>query len=510
MNNKGVIFSGFMYVLLVFFLLSLTTLLMVLNNSKKVSNKSRDGADNLIDSESSEFTFDFKDIYKVCLNNGDTIEGVTEYDVTAVNSNGDNVPVSVSSDFALNLPGTYTYTYTAKDKGKEKSVERKVYVLKNNYEYTGNYVEINPMCDGYYSIELWGADHSRGQGGYAKGTINLSTKDKLYLYVGQNSAVANTTAFNGGTGTSGGYPGGGATDIRLLAGNWNNLESLKSRILVAGGAGAGNIEFSHGGGLVGQKSGVATAGRQTTPGTTQGSYPTASFGYGGGGCGGGGGYYGGGGATCASGGAGGSGFISGGTGSNAITNDTIITHTNNTLHFSGKYFLDTTSKTDTIKPTTTSGSATITFLGKEFPKTNTNLNNVRYIKDCINGSNLSATTNEWIEIQAIKDGINIAHGKNPIGTSAENPARPYSLITDGIVDDINSYGSSNLGGMQCITIDLGKTYDLDEIGVWHLYDPIRTYVDTFTAVSIDNNTWTTILSNLGGETPNGSRISAWD
>ncbi|MFR6022531.1 MAG: glycine rich domain-containing protein [Clostridia bacterium] len=29
--------------------------------------------------------------------------------------------------------------------------------------------------------------------------------------------------------------GGGATDIRLVSGEWNDFESLKSRIMVAGG-----------------------------------------------------------------------------------------------------------------------------------------------------------------------------------------------------------------------------------------------------------------------------------
>lgn len=510
MNNKGVIFSGFMYVLLVFFLLSLSGLLLVLNNSKKISSKSRDGADNLINSSSTEFKFDLKDIYKVCLNSGDTIEGKEEYEVTAVNSSGKEIPVSVSSDFIANLPGTYTYTYTAKDKGKEKSIERKIHVLKNEYNYTGNYEEISPMCDGYYKVELWGADNPRGIGGYTQGVIKLNTQDKLYLYVGQFSTVSNGTSFNGGTASNGEYPGGGATDIRLLAKAWNNLGSLKSRIMVAAGAGAGNVQYSHGGGLVGQKSGIATSGRQTTPGVSEGAYPTAGFGYGGGGCGGGGGYYGGGGAICNNGGAGGSSFISGGAGSNAITNDTTITHTNNTLHFSGKYFLNTTNETDTIKPLASSGSANITYLGKEFERTNVALNNVRYIKDCINGSNVSASTNEWIELQAIKDGINIAHGKVPVGTSVENPSRPYSLITDGITDNITSYGASSISGTQCITIDLGKAYNLDEVAVWHLYDPVRTYNDTFTAVSIDNNTWTTLQSNLPAETPNGSKVTAWE
>ena len=33
--------------------------------------------------------------------------------------------------------------------------------------------------------------------------------------------------------------GGGATDIRLISGNWDSFESLKSRIMVAGGSSGG-------------------------------------------------------------------------------------------------------------------------------------------------------------------------------------------------------------------------------------------------------------------------------
>ena len=41
-----------------------------------------------------------------------------------------------------------------------------------------------------------------------------------------------------GGGGPGQYGGGGATDIRLLSGNYDNFTSLKSRIIVAAGAGA--------------------------------------------------------------------------------------------------------------------------------------------------------------------------------------------------------------------------------------------------------------------------------
>ncbi len=67
----------------------------------------------------------------------------------------------------------------------------------------------------------------------------------MYIYVGEcYNGAKETMCYNGGG--SGGYStvgietgtnGGGATDIRLLNGNWNDFESLKSRIMVAGGGG---------------------------------------------------------------------------------------------------------------------------------------------------------------------------------------------------------------------------------------------------------------------------------
>lgn len=43
--------------------------------------------------------------------------------------------------------------------------------------------------------------------------------------------------------------GGGATDVRLVGGAWNNFDSLKSRIMVAagGGGGSGHEGLSTGG-----------------------------------------------------------------------------------------------------------------------------------------------------------------------------------------------------------------------------------------------------------------------
>ena len=75
----------------------------------------------------------------------------------------------------------------------------------------------------------------------------------------------NATSFNGGGSGSNtcnefkNYLGGGATDVRLKNGDWDNLDGLKSRIMVAAGGGGGlynrnsytGNEPGDGGGLIG-------------------------------------------------------------------------------------------------------------------------------------------------------------------------------------------------------------------------------------------------------------------
>jgi hypothetical protein len=157
--------------------------------------------------------------------------------------------------------------------------------------------------DGTYRFEAWGAGEYRG--GYSTGTILLKGGQILYVYVGGYSGTTDNRSWNGGG--KGRYPsydmgwanaGGGATDFRLVPGDWNDAISLNSRIMVAGGSQtAGGVKGSgrNGGGPGGWGYGYDSGGRSG---------------------GGGGGYYGGGSTQdaaeqSAAGGGGGSSFISG-------------------------------------------------------------------------------------------------------------------------------------------------------------------------------------------------------
>jgi uncharacterized protein (TIGR02145 family) len=130
-----------------------------------------------------------------------------------------------------------------------------------------------------------------GKGGYTKGTINLGANDVLYVYVGcqgvagQNNYSLNYV-FNGGAyvhtssdGVKDSGGGGGATDFRLIDGDWDSLTSLQSRILVAGGGGGGyTSRTNQAGGLDLPNDGSGNGGQNGSYGCTTG---LGSFGKGG-------------------------------------------------------------------------------------------------------------------------------------------------------------------------------------------------------------------------------------
>ncbi|MCC0660654.1 hypothetical protein KGF45_10215 [Clostridioides sp. ZZV14-6154] len=188
---------------------------------------------------------------------------------------------------------------------------------------------------GKYLLECWGAaggggssiadPNLRSKGGYSKGELTLKKETTLHVYAGYSGRHSlYSTPFNGGgkalihesdSNKNTVYcHGGGATDIRLVGGQWDNEQSLLSRIIVAGGGGRNFFETrggdgggSNGGSTEYSKGGTNTGGGKGINGTD------GSFGKGGSGIssgeyskqgGGGGGWYGGGSGGGAGGGSG--------------------------------------------------------------------------------------------------------------------------------------------------------------------------------------------------------------
>ena len=201
------------------------------------------------------------------------------------------------------------------------------------FEFTGSDPRTYTVPSGVSKLKITaygakGADFKSGKGGMAQGTINVSSGDRLYVYVGGSNG------YNGG-----GYylRGGGASDVR------KGGTELSNRIIVAGGGGGSGADTYYGGaggglaGYPGEGPYAGGVGTQTSGGSGGGCYGelcggsychpglVGQIGIGGNGAsgcisggGGGGGYYGGGGGgdswqegDQSSGGGGGSSYVTG-------------------------------------------------------------------------------------------------------------------------------------------------------------------------------------------------------
>ncbi|MCC0718365.1 glycine rich domain-containing protein [Clostridioides sp. ZZV14-6105] len=159
-----------------------------------------------------------------------------------------------------------------------------------NFGYNGSPQNVT-LKPGKYKFECWGSSgginnsswYTDAKGGYSKGEITLKKQTTLYIYVGESGYASSSTnnntksGFNGGAkgylnqqvmGTYYSMYGGGATDIRLVGGAWDNEQSLLSRIIVAGGGGG---SYSYTGGAGGGLEGGAgySANDRHRPGGTQ-------------------------------------------------------------------------------------------------------------------------------------------------------------------------------------------------------------------------------------------------
>ncbi|HCQ6001152.1 TPA: hypothetical protein OL424_000443 [Clostridioides difficile] len=213
------------------------------------------------------------------------------------------------------------------------------------FNYTGSEQNVI-LKPGKYRITCYGAcggalhyQNNTPKGGRVYGALTLKKDTKLYVYVGQSgwyeadstTTVDNRTGFNGGgkgafaSGSGKKYSlwGGGATDVRLIGGAWDNEQSLLSRIIVAGGGGSrtnASCTSGNGGGANGDNSqynssvNFASGGTQFDGGRGLENKYSGTFGKGGDfhdsstfRCGGGGGWFGG--ACGVEGSGGGSGYI---------------------------------------------------------------------------------------------------------------------------------------------------------------------------------------------------------
>ena len=253
-----------------------------------------------------------------------------------------------------------------------------------NFAYTGECTTYIAKSDGYYNLEVWGAQGGNynttyvgGLGGYSKGIVHLTKGTTLYVCVGGQPQTVTTTktavpgGFNGGgngfnrdysSTYTYGQAGGGATDIRI------GQNSLYARVIVAGGGSGSNNRTSGyaGGGTSGVTGQSGYAGTQTSAGSggsfgQGGSASTSGNNYKYGASGGGGGFYGGGAGTSYSDSTNYDKYSGGGSGY-VYTQATASSYPSGCLLNSNNYLLKA-STTQAIN--TGHGKAIITYIGKE-------------------------------------------------------------------------------------------------------------------------------------------------
>ena len=282
--------------------------------------------------------------------------------------------------------GYSSYALFSFTKTSSNVIEGKVGKINytTNFSYTGECTTYIAKSDGYYNLEVWGAQGGNynttyvgGLGGYSKGIVHLTKGTTLYVCVGgqpqtvTTASVAVPGGFNGGgngfnraySGTyTYGQAGGGATDIRI------GQNSLYARVIVAGGGSGSNNRISGyaGGGLSGVSGQSGYAGTQTSAGTggsfgQGGSATTSGSNYRYGASGGGGGFYGGGAIASYSDSTNYDKYTGGGSGY-VYTSSTASSYPSGCL-LNSNYYLASASTTQGIN--TGHGKAMITYLGKE-------------------------------------------------------------------------------------------------------------------------------------------------
>lgn len=428
---------------------------------------------------------------------------------------------------------------------------------------------------GWYKIELWGASggsttsetgevRAGGKGAYTSGLIYLVENDEVYFYIGGTTTNSNGGANGGGAGAGKGMGGGGSTDVRIKSGEWNDDQSLRTRLMVAaGGGGAEGFKEGATGGDAG-----AVIGRPGQSNIASSDYTNAGYGsqkgpilvnwinlweradkcnsgyiskdsdsvskiktacgklgLGGAatnneGGGGGSGYFGGGAgssdnSTVAGSGAGGSSFIAGYSG---VKYSHRWTGSDEAVYFTenSKIFIDGQMVEGVNEGNGKARIELVSTASKDAKPTikNSKLSNVRYIKSCTAGTTDDQTTVSWTEIVAMQNGSNLASKKgisNATGVSVSSTEK--EKITDSDVDTLYS-GTKNASSTACITIDLGSVQNLDEIAIYH--NPTETNKKSYKEslqVSANNRDWITLISSNGESLPensSGIRYTAWD
>lgn len=137
-NNKGIILSTYVYILLIFFLFILGTMLVVLNNTKLLSNKLKNDALESTGNTKENFSIILLGDSEINLVVGD--EFVDPGYIAQTNS-GKNLVATINSNLNTTQVGNYIVRYKVKYNGKEKEIFRNITVVPSSLTETYPYDE---------------------------------------------------------------------------------------------------------------------------------------------------------------------------------------------------------------------------------------------------------------------------------------------------------------------------------------------------------------------------------
>jgi len=107
-----------------------------------------------------------------------------------------------------------------------------------------------------------------------------------------------------------------------------------------------------------------------------------------------------------------------------------------------------------------------------------------------------------VTVTAPATGTNLALGKTPTSSGFINTAR----ITDGSID--TSVYSDTGGGLQWVQIDLGASYNVNDIKLWHYYGSTRQYHDVIVRLSNSSSFSSGVTTVFNNDTDNSSGLGA--
>ena len=473
------------------------------------------------------------------------------------------IVILIMSIMASNRKSTHDLVETVEDDLNRYSVSNTKFEFSDVSD--GNPKEYQVPNSGWYRIELWGAsggsttsetgkEQAGGKGAYTSGVTYFDKGTLLYFYIGGTTTTATGGTNGGGNGgTKTGKGGGGSTDVRTKSGNWDLVESLQSRIMIAaGGGGADGLGDGSPGGEGGETFGASGSANKTKSDSAE--YTNAKYGgqtgskrwsfinikqysencngavikvngdifhrgketddyktcgvlgKGGGvpydsGGGGGAGYVGGGAGNqyndIAGSGAGGSSFIAGYSNMNYIT--TFKSGDEQVLFVDDdRYFIDGQM---TAGVNEGNGAARIEYISSNSidnkPIKNEQLKNVRYIKDCSYGTVKDKTKVIWSEISAIDE-----NGKKVEFDSKKSSITGQTTLTGNIIRltdknlETNVEVSKAEASEVCLKVELSETSNLNEISVIHDWEKSdNPLIGHSLSVSSDDTNWTALIAS---------------